>query len=95
VFSFAARKVGDATQPAAESDEPSWITHPEQPIPLTEQLVDFGRKSVFAGSVISLIDGQRSLDGVAAEMGRLWGFDTPRIRDQLRAFFATLPPGVV
>jgi hypothetical protein len=32
---------------------------------------------------------------VAAEMGRLWGFDTPRIKDQLRAFFATLPPGVV
>ncbi len=95
VFSFAARKVGVAAHPAPESDEPSWITHPAQPIPLTEQLVDFGRKSVFAGSVISLIDGRRSLDDVAVEMGRLWGFDTPRIRDQLRAFFATLPPGVV
>jgi len=95
VFSFAARKVGVATHADPESDEPSWITHPQQPIPLTEQLVDFGRKSVFAGSVISLIDGQRSLDDVAAEIGRLWGFDAPRIRDQLRAFFATLPPGVV
>jgi hypothetical protein len=98
VFSFAARKIhaADAAERAAPtSDEPAWVIHPAQPIPLTEQLVDFGRKSVFAGSVISLIDGQRSLDDVAAEMGRLWGFDTARIRDQLRAFFATLPPGVV
>jgi hypothetical protein len=50
---------------------------------------------VFAGSVISLVDGHRSLNDLAMEMGRLWGFDTARISDQLRAFFATLPPGVV
>jgi hypothetical protein len=46
---------------------------------------------VFAGSVISLIDGARSLSEVANEMGRLWGFDSTRILEQLRAFFATLP----
>jgi hypothetical protein len=52
---------------------------------------ELGQKSVFAGSVISLVDGARSLTEVAAEMRRLWGFDTPRILDQLRAFFASLP----
>jgi hypothetical protein len=95
VFSFAARKTAEAHPPAPSAEEPPWIADPARPIPLTEGLVAFGRKSVFAGSVISLIDGRRSLDDVAAEMGRLWGFDAPRIRDQLRAFFATLPPGVV
>lgn len=97
VFSFAARKTTEtAAQALPASDfDPPWITDPARPIPLTEGLVAFGRKSVFAGSVISLVDGRRSLDDVAAEMGRLWGFDAPRIRDQLRAFFATLPPGAV
>lgn len=94
VFSFSARKVAAARPPAARSVEPSWVTDPSQPIPVTEQLVAFGRRSVFAGSVISLVDGQRSLNDLVAEMGRLWGFD-PGIGDQLRAFFASLPAGVV
>ena len=42
---------------------------------------------MFAGSVISLVDGARSLTEVANEMGRLWGFDSARILEQLRAFF--------
>ncbi len=96
MFSFAARKTRETAYVSSSSEaEPPWITNPARPIPLTESLVAFGRKSVFAGSVISLLDGNRSLDDVAAEMGRLWGFDTPRIKDQLRAFFATLPSGVV
>lgn len=95
VFSFAARKTAAARPVAAVSSDPPWIADPARPIPLTEQLIGFGRQSVFAGSVLSLVDGQRSLNDVAAEMGRLWGFDAPRIADQLRAFFATLPPGVV
>ena len=95
VFSFAARKASEAAPVAHTPDEPPWIVDPDRPIPLTEQLVAHGRRSVFAGSVITLIDGQRSLNEVAAEMGRLWGFDAPRIRDQLRAFFAALPAGTV
>lgn len=95
VFSFGARKVAEAEPVRHAPVEPAWIADPARPIPLTEPLVAYGRRSVFAGSVISLIDGQRSLNDVAAEMGRLWGFDAPRIRDQLRAFFATLPEGTV
>jgi hypothetical protein len=95
VFSFSARKASDATAWASQSAEPVWILDPTRPIPMTPNLLAYGRKSVFAGSVVTLIDGKRSLTDVAAEMGRMWGFDTPRILDQLRAFFATLPPGSI
>ena len=95
VFSFSARKAADAKAFVARSSEPAWILDPTRPIPVTPNLVVCGRKFVFAGSVVTLIDGKRSLTEVAAEMGRLWGFDTPRILDQLRAFFATLPPGSI
>jgi len=91
VFWFGARKTGEAPPVVSTDDTPAWIADPSLPIPLTPQLVAFGQKSVFAGSVLSLIDGARSLSQVAAEMGRLWGFDSARIMDQLRAFFATLP----
>ncbi|HSS37706.1 MAG TPA: class I SAM-dependent methyltransferase [Polyangia bacterium] len=91
VFWFAARKTGEAQPFASPDDTPPWIADASLPIPLTPQLVAFGQKSVFAGSVLTLVDGARSLSDVAAEMGRLWGFDSERIMDQLRAFFATLP----
>jgi hypothetical protein len=91
VFSFAARKAAEAKPFVSPEDTPTWIADASLPIPLTPQLIALGRRSVFAGSVISLIDGARSLSEVANEMGRLWGFDAPRILDQLRAFFATLP----
>ena len=91
MFSFAARKVAEAKPFVSAEDTPTWIADASLPIPLTPQLIALGRRSVFAGSVISLIDGARSLSEVANEMGRLWGFDAPRILDQLRAFFATLP----
>jgi hypothetical protein len=92
VFWFAARKAGEA-EPFVSPDDttPPWIADASLPVPLTPPLVAFGQKSVFAGSVISLIDGARSLSEVANEMGRLWGFDSARILEQLRAFFATLP----
>ena len=91
VFWFAARKVGEASAFVSPDDTPPWIADAGLPIPLTPELVALGRKSVFAGSVISLVDGARSLSEVANEMGRLWGFDSARILEQLRAFFATLP----
>jgi hypothetical protein len=91
VFSFAARRTGDAKPFVSRDSLAPWISDASLPIALTASLTALGRKSVFAGSVISLIDGARSLSDVAREMGRLWGFDAPRILDQLRAFFATLP----
>jgi hypothetical protein len=91
VFWFAARKAGEASLFVSRDDTPPWIADASLPIPLTPPLAAFGRKSVFAGSVISLVDGARSLSEVANEMGRLWGFDSARILEQLRAFFATLP----
>jgi hypothetical protein len=91
VFSFAARRTGDAMPFVSRDSMAPWISDASLPITRTPALVALGRKSVFAGSVISLIDGARSLSDVAQEMGRLWGFDAPRILDQLRAFFAALP----
>ena len=91
VFWFSARKAREAEPFTSTDGTPPWITNAMLPIPLTPQLIALGQKSVFAGSVISLIDGARSLSEVADEMGRLWGFDSMRIREQLRAFFATLP----
>jgi len=91
VFSFVARRVGEAKPFVSPDSVPPWIADASVAIPLTPPLIALGRKSVFAGSVLSLVDGARSLSDVACEMGRLWGFDTARILDQLRAFFATLP----
>jgi hypothetical protein len=91
VFSFAARRTGEAKAFVSPDSAAPWIADARLAIPLTPALIALGRKSVFAGSVISLIDGARSLSDVASEMGRIWGFDTPRILHQLRAFFATLP----
>ena len=91
VFWFAARKAREAEAFTSEDRTPPWIADTSLPIPLTPSLIALRQKSVFAGSVLSLIDGARSLSDVADEMGRLWGFDAARIQDQLRAFFATLP----
>jgi hypothetical protein len=93
VFSFVARKAAEAKVFVSPESVPGWIADPSIPIPLTPELTALGRKSMFAGSVIGLIDGNRSMSAVADEMGRLWGFDAARIREQLRAFFATLPLG--
>ncbi len=90
VFSFAARKTGEAKAFVSPDPVPPWIRDPNLAIPRTPNLVALGQKSVFAGSVISLVDGNRSLSDVASEMARLWGFNAPRIFEQLRAFFATL-----
>jgi SAM-dependent methyltransferase/uncharacterized protein YbaR (Trm112 family) len=90
VFSFAARKVGTVA-PSAELDSPRpWLADLSLPVPLTPELAQLGQKSIFVGSVITLIDGARSLTDIAGEMQRLWGFDQARIIQQLRAFFASL-----
>jgi len=95
VFSFSARKVAESKPLMGDAPgrTPPWILDDTLSVPLTPPLIALGRESMFAGSVISLIDGSRSLSEVASEMGRLWGFDAPRIKDQLRAFFADLPLG--
>ena len=90
VFSFAARKTGEAKEFLYPDPVPPWIADATLPVPLTPTLVAMGQKSVFAGSVIALVDGTRSLSDVAGEMARLWGFNAARILEQLRAFFATL-----
>ena len=93
VFSFAARKTREANAFVSPDPLPPWIADANLPIPLSDTFVAVRQKSVFAGSVISLVDGTRSLSDVAGEMARLWGFNGPRIFEQLRAFFATLEGG--
>jgi hypothetical protein len=101
VFGFAARRTdgtggnlrdSSAAAPRIRSQLADWITDPRRPIPVRPSLMALGRKSMFTAGAISLVDGQRSLVDVASEIGRATGVDPGTLLDQLRAFFAMLPP---
>ena len=54
-------------------------------------MVALGRTSVFTASVLTLIDGERSIVDLARQMGVAWNVDPASLQDQLHAFFAQLP----
>jgi hypothetical protein len=91
VFRFAARKTGEA--PAVDIPEPvaPWVANPLVPIPITAGLVALGKTSMFTTSVLSMIDGERSIVDVARELGAAWKVEPGRLQDELRAFLARLP----
>ena len=91
VFRFAARKTGEAA--AVETPDPvaPWVANPLEPIPITAALVALGKTSMFTTSVLSMIDGERSVVDVARELGAAWHVDPGRLQDELRAFLARLP----
>jgi uncharacterized protein YbaR (Trm112 family) len=91
VFRFAARKTGAA--PAADIPDtvPPWVANPLVPIPITPGLVALGKTSMFTTSVLSMIDGERSVVDVARELGAVWKVEPGRLQDELRAFLARLP----
>ena len=70
---------------------PPWVANPLAPIPITPALVALGRTSMFTTSVLSMIDGERSVVDVARELGAAWHVEPGRLQDELRAFLARLP----
>lgn len=91
VFRFAARKVRDAPPVEVPGPLPAWVANPFLPIPVTPAMVSLGRMSVFTASVLTLINGERSIVDLARHMGQSWNVDPATVQDQLHAFFAQLP----
>jgi uncharacterized protein YbaR (Trm112 family) len=91
VFRFAARKLREA--PAVDVPGPlaPWVANPFLPIPVTPAMITLGRMSVFTASVLTLINGERSIIDLARHMGQSWNVDPATVQDQLHAFFAQLP----
>jgi SAM-dependent methyltransferase/uncharacterized protein YbaR (Trm112 family) len=93
VVCFAARKTGEAPPVNLPNLVPRWVTDPRLPIPVTPAMTALRRSSVFAVGVIALVDGTRSIADLARSLASSWGVDPALVQDQLRAFFAKLPPG--
>jgi len=91
VLTFTARKSGEAPAVDIPDAVPRWVANPLEPIPITPALVSLGKTSMFTTSVLSMIDGTRSIVDVARALGGAWGVDPARVQDELRAFLAKLP----
>ena len=59
-------------------------------INITPGMIALGRSSMFTAGVLGMIDGSRSVEDVARELGRAWGADPTRLQDELRAFLARI-----
>jgi SAM-dependent methyltransferase len=90
---FSARKAKDAAPVEIPDPFPPWVTNPATPIPITPGLIALGRTSMFTTSVLSMIDGSRSVIDVAQALGAAWHIEPARLQDELRAFLAKLPTG--
>jgi uncharacterized protein YbaR (Trm112 family) len=93
VFCFTARKTGEASPIVVPDAVAPWIADASVPIPRTPTVMNLGRTSLFTAGAMSLIDGVRSMSDVANEIGKSTGIAPAKLLDQLRAFFAKLPPG--
>jgi len=91
VFRFAARKLRDAPAVDVPGPLPPWVTNPFLPVPVTDAMIALGRMSVFTATVLTLINGERSIVDLARHMGESWKVDPASLQDQLHAFFAQLP----
>ncbi len=91
VFCFSARKVGQAPAEPQQSRRADWLLDPRQPIPLTRALQALRRSSVFSVGVLSLVDGQRSLQDLAQALGARWQVPSDTLVDSLRAYFGQIP----
>lgn len=91
-FGFLARKSAEASAVPIPPLVPPWVVDPRLPVPVSPVIMNLGRTSMFTASAISLVDGTRSLVDVAAALAAPWGLPPEVLLDQLRAFFAKLPP---
>jgi hypothetical protein len=69
------------------------VANPFLPVPVTPAMAVLGRTSVFTATVLSMIDGERSIVELARHMGSSWNVHPGPLQDQLRVFFAQLPTG--
>lgn len=92
-FRFAARKTGDASPVDVPEAIPPWVANPFLPVPVTPAMAVLGRTSVFTTTVLSMIDGERSIVEMARQMGSSWNVHPGPLQDHLRVFFAQLPTG--
>jgi hypothetical protein len=69
------------------------VANPFLPVPVTPAMMVLGRTSVFTTTVLSMIDGERSIVEMAQQMGAEWNVHPGPLQDQLRVFFAQLPSG--
>jgi len=93
VFCFSARKTGEVERVTAPSLVPAWVQDNRAAVPFTAALGELRNKSIFAAGVISLVDGKRSVRDIAKILADKSGMGAMPIENQLKAFFAKLPPG--
>ena len=91
VHAFSARKTGESARIEIPDPVPPWVANPQSPIPVTPAMIALGRTSMFTTGVLGLIDGTRSVVDVARELGKVWGIESARLYDELRAFLARIP----
>ena len=61
-----------------------------EPVPRTAHVADMARTSGFTAMALSLIDGQRSIRDLSAELARMSGRNPQAMVAELRAFLAKL-----
>jgi hypothetical protein len=91
VFGFAAEKTGEAAPLEAPHLFAPWLSNTTLPIPSSAGLPALRKKAVLTVGIVSMIDGRRSIQTLAAELGAQWGVPPAVIEEQLRPFLARLP----
>jgi N2227-like protein len=90
VYCFAAEKVLEANSVSVPDFVPPWVKDPTLPIPVSPETFNIGRTSAFTAMVLTLIDGSRSIQDIAAATASSVGLEEDTMQAQLRAFFAKL-----
>ncbi len=82
-FSFCAEKIAEVEPPGRFVYLPEWLLDPTLPIPKTAGFMQFAAVHGFYTQIVSAIDGQKSLEALANELGPHFGL-TPE--DALQSF---------
>lgn len=82
-FSFCAEKVAEVEQPEPFTYLPQWLLDPTLPIPKTAAFMQFAAVHGFYAQIVSAIDGRKSLESLAKEIGPQVGL-TPE--DAIQSF---------
>ena len=91
VYWFSAEKVTEGARPAPRGqDGPAWLDDLALPVPRTAHVADMARTSGFTAMALSLINGQRSIRDLSAELARMSGRNPEAMVAELRAFLAKL-----
>ncbi len=58
-------------------------------VPMMPELTELQQSSAFTAAVLSMIDGQTSIDDMAARVAPAWHTEPSAAADHLRAFFGS------